>query len=72
MPPAGPGNFYPYWSAVYAAVNFCALEFGNVSIPVPFLTNFGKDAEYGQNQFNTLGYPEFEGPVHNNTCARLS
>ena len=34
----------------------------------PFLTDFGKDAQYGQNLFNTLGYPEFEGPTHNNTC----
>jgi hypothetical protein len=45
---------------------FCALEFGNVS---GFgLNTYGKDAQYGTNQFSTLGYPEFEGPVHNNTC----
>ena len=34
----------------------------------PFLTDFGKDAEYGQDQFTTLGYPEFEGPAHDNAC----
>jgi hypothetical protein len=44
------------------------LEVGNVSGNRPFLTDFGKDAEYGQNLFGTLGYPEFEGAVHNNTC----
>ncbi len=34
----------------------------------PFLTDFGKDAQYGQNQFATLGYPEFEGPALRNAC----
>ena len=38
----------------------CVLEFGNVSSRVH---DFGKDAEYGTNQFETLGYPEFEGPI---------
>jgi len=66
VPPQGPGNCYPYWSTVHAG-NYCALEFGNVS-SAPFLTNNGKDAEYGQDQFSTLGYPEFEGATHNNTC----
>ena len=51
-----------------ACVGSCALEFGNVSGRGPFLTDFGKDAQYGQNLFTTLGYPEFEGPAHNNTC----
>jgi len=32
------------------------------------LNNFGKDAQYGENQFETLGYPEFIGPTHNNPC----
>ena len=49
--------------------NSCALEFGNVSGFRPVLTDFGKDAQYGQNLFSTLGYPEFEGPTQNNTCA---
>jgi hypothetical protein len=67
VPPQGPGGFYPYWSEVHAG-GFCALEFGNVSSQPPFVTDFGKDAEYGQDLFNTIGYPEFEGPIHNNTC----
>ena len=34
------------------------------------LNTYGKDAQYGTNQFATLGYPEFVGPVHKNTCTR--
>jgi hypothetical protein len=67
VPPQGPGNFYPYWTEAHG-FGSCLLEFGNVGGDRPFLTNFGKDAEYGQNLFGTLGYPEFEGAVHNNTC----
>jgi hypothetical protein len=66
VPPQGPGNFYPYWSEVHVG-NFCALEFGNVS-SAPFVTDFGRDAEYGQDLFSTLGYPEFEGATHHNSC----
>jgi hypothetical protein len=66
VPPQGPGHFYPYWSSVHFG-NSCALEFGNVSSG-PFLTDYGKDAEYGQDQFSTLGYPEFEGATHRNIC----
>lgn len=64
VPPPGPGNFYPYWTGVRS----CALEFGNVSGDTSFLTDFGKDAQYGTDQFATLGYPEFEGPTHQVTC----
>jgi hypothetical protein len=67
VPPQGPGGFYPYWTESQA-YGSCALEFGNVSGRSPFLTDFGKDAQYGQDQFTTLGYPEFEGPVRDNTC----
>jgi hypothetical protein len=66
VPPQGPGGFYPYWSEVHVG-GFCALEFGNVHSN-PFVTDFGKDAEYGQDLFTTLGYPEFEGQVHNTAC----
>jgi hypothetical protein len=66
VPPQGPGNFYPYWSTVHAGSS-CTLEFGNVSA-ARFLTNNGKDAQYGQDQFATLGYPEFEGATHTNPC----
>ena len=68
VPPQGPGGFYPYWSQGLG-FSGCSLEFGNVSFAIGF-TNFGKDAQYGKNQFPTLGYPEFEGPVHSNRCAR--
>jgi len=68
VPPQGPGGFYPYWAELHASGS-CALEFGNVSGRGPFLTDFGKDAQYGTNQFATLGYPEFIGPVLPNTCA---
>jgi hypothetical protein len=67
VPPQGPGGFYPYWTESHAFGD-CALEFGNVSGNTPFLTDFGKDAQYGQNMFNTLGYPEFESPSLNNIC----
>ena len=69
VPPQGPGGFYPYWTEVHGG-GYCALEFGNVPGRGPFLTDFGKDAQYGQNMFTTLGYPEFEGAPLNNTCAR--
>jgi hypothetical protein len=69
VPPQGPGGFYPYWTEVHG-FGSCALEFGNVSGRGPFLTDFGKDAQYGQNMFTTLGYPEFIGSPINNTCAR--
>ena len=69
VPPQGPGGFYPYWTQLQG-LGRCALEFGNVSTGFG-RNDFGKDAQYGTNQFATLGYPEFEGPVHNNTCARF-
>jgi hypothetical protein len=70
VPPQGPGNFYPYWSELRVG-NFCALEFGNVRSG-RFVTDFGKDTEYGTDGFPTLGYPEFEGPTHTNTCRARS
>jgi hypothetical protein len=67
VPPQGPGGFYPYWSEVHVGPH-CALEFGNVSRGFA-LSTFGKDAQYGTNQFGTLGYPEFIGPTHTNQCS---
>jgi hypothetical protein len=67
VPPQGPGGFYPYWSEVHLGP-YCALEFGNVSRGFA-LSTFGKDAQYGTNQFGTLGYPEFIGPTHRNQCS---
>jgi hypothetical protein len=68
IPPNGPGHFYPYWSE-HMAHGVCVLEFGNVSTGVD---TFGKDAQYGTNQFNTLGYPEFESSIFQNTCPPTS
>ena len=64
VPPNGPGKFYPYWSEANVGGQ-CVLEFGNVSSGV---TTFGKDAQYGKNQFLTLGYPEFESRTHSTAC----
>ncbi len=64
VPPPGPGHFYPYWSQTNSGGQ-CVFEFGNVSSGV---RTFGKDAQYGTNKFLTLGYPEFEGPLHPTTC----
>ena len=75
VPPAGPGHFYPYWSEVGQGHGFgsgffgagCTFEFGNVSSGFG-TTDFGKDAQYGADQFTQFGYPEFEGQTYNNTC----
>lgn len=76
-PPTAPGHFYPYWSrttngADMSAVSDpstgagCAIEFGNVHRGVQ---DFGRDAQYGTNQTPTLGYPEYIGPIMQNSCA---
>ncbi|MHB1567954.1 MAG: hypothetical protein ACYCXW_09595 [Solirubrobacteraceae bacterium] len=65
-PPGAPGNFYPYWSRVSSFFG-CAVEFGNVRYG-PGVNSMGGDAQYGTNQFTTLGYPEIIGPVQNNSC----
>jgi hypothetical protein len=64
--PNSPGKFYPYWSRVNSRSG-CYLEFGNVSSG-PDLNDFGQDAQYGTDQIAKLGYPEFEGPVRDNSC----
>jgi hypothetical protein len=66
VPPHGPGGFYPYWSRV-STPGGCMLTFGNVASG-PGVNNLGKDAQYGTNQVNTLGYPQFVGDVKPNTC----
>jgi len=65
VPPKGPGGFYPYWSFAKNG-GTCSMLFGNVS--GPGLVTFGKAAQYGTNQFNNLGYPQFIGPSHKNPC----
>ena len=67
VPPQGPGGFYPYWSERFLGPNDCQLEFGNVSSGIG-VTDLGKEAQYGTNQFTTLGYPQFIGPTRNNPC----
>jgi hypothetical protein len=67
VPPQGPGDFYPYWSQVTAGGS-CTLEFGNVSSGAG-LTDFGRDKQYGKDQFALLGYPQFFGRTYNNPCA---
>jgi hypothetical protein len=59
-PPNAPGAFYPYWTNSSA----CTWEFGNMSNG----NTFGQDAQYGTNQFATIGYPEFESGLFSNRC----
>jgi hypothetical protein len=68
-PPDAPGQFFPYWTRISGAT--CSFEFGNVSIGAGANT-YGKDAQYGTDQSATIGYPEFEGPVHSNACTSSS
>jgi hypothetical protein len=65
-PPGAPGAFYPFWSFVRGEFG-CALEFGNVT-GGRGVNDLGGDAQYGTNQFATLGYPEFEGRILPNNC----
>ncbi len=67
-PPNAPGQFYPYWSRVNS-FGGCVLEFGNVSSG-PGVDPMGGDAQYGRLQIDTLGYPQFLGPIQSNTCGR--
>jgi hypothetical protein len=59
-PPNAPGSFYPYWSRVGSS---CTVEFGNVTTG-----DLGGVSQYGSDQYASLGYPEFMGPVLPNTC----
>jgi hypothetical protein len=58
VPPAGPGNFYPYWSTVTNG-NQCSIVFGNVTAGAG-VNDFGADAQYGPDLRNEIGYDEFE------------
>lgn len=66
VPPKGPGHFYPYWSEAQNH-GVCTIDFGNV-FNGNHLNDFGRDLEFGTDQFQNLGYPEFEGPSLRNTC----
>ena len=67
VPPPGPGHFYPYWTRTTTRRG-CFLEFGNVSTGNG-VDSYGEDAQYGKDRVAKLGYPEYEGPVMDNTCA---
>lgn len=59
LPPAGPGNFYPFWTLARAGGQ-CVWEFGN-------MTNgrtFGKLKQYGTVTPDTIG--AFAGPIRRN------
>ncbi|MGA2211393.1 MAG: hypothetical protein ABSH30_17380 [Acidimicrobiales bacterium] len=66
VPPNGPGHFYPYWTEAQHGGK-CVIEFGNV-YDGAHVNDFGRDLEFGSDQFTRLGYPEFEGPSYDNTC----
>jgi hypothetical protein len=66
VPPDGPGKFYPYWSTLRQN-GTCSILFGNVATGSG-VNNFGKDAQYGTDLRNTIGYDEFEGPVTPAVC----
>src|SRR5215831_13610127 len=44
VPPAGPGNFYPYWSTITNG-NQCSIVFGDVASG-PGVNNYGQFAQY--------------------------
>jgi hypothetical protein len=67
VPPAGPGNFYPYWSTMGKKGKDCSILFGNVSSG-PGVNDYGGFAQYGTDLRDTIGYDEFEGKVMPNVC----
>ncbi len=67
VPPPGPGHFYPYWTR-QTTPHGCFLEFGNVSTGRG-VNSYGQDAQYGRDRAASLGYPEYEGPVMDNSCS---
>ena len=50
MPPAGPGDFYPYWTLARVSGS-CVWEFGNMRNG----NTFGRESQYGQVAPRTLG-----------------
>jgi hypothetical protein len=66
VPPPGPGHFYPYWSTKGTG-SACRILFGNVASG-PGVNNYGKDAQYGRDLRNVIGYDEFEGNIRPAIC----
>jgi hypothetical protein len=68
VPPAGPGNFYPYWSTITNGSD-CAILFGNVAGGSGGVNDYGKAAQYGSDLRNEIGYDEFEGTPTPAVCS---
>ena len=66
VPPQGPGNFYPYWSTITSG-STCSILFGNVASGGG-VNDFGKDAQYGTDLRNEIGYDEFESTPTDAVC----
>ena len=66
VPPPGPGKFYPYWSTMGTG-SACRILFGNVASGTG-VNNYGKDAQYGSDLRNVIGYDEFEGKIGPAVC----
>ena len=66
VPPAGPGNFYPFWSTMGTGKN-CSILFGNITTG-PGVESYGGTAQYGKDLRDEIGYDEFEGKVGPNVC----
>jgi hypothetical protein len=66
IPPPGPGHFYPYWSTIGGGAN-CRILFGNVASGHE-VNNYGKEAQYGTDLRNQIGYDEFEGKIGPAIC----
>jgi hypothetical protein len=64
VPPAGPGNFYPYWSTMGKGNN-CSILFGNVTAGA---NSYGGDKQYGSDLRDQIGYDEFEGKIGPAVC----
>jgi len=66
VPPAGPGNFYPYWSTISNGSD-CSILFGNVA-GGPGVNSFGGFAQYGADMRPAIGYDEFESTPRAAIC----
>jgi hypothetical protein len=67
VPPAGPGNFYPYWSTISNGSS-CSILFGNVA-GGGGVNDYGAAAQYGTDLRNEIGYDEFESTPTNAVCS---
>ena len=61
------GNFYPYWSTISDGTS-CSILFGNVA-GGGGVNDYGKDAQYGSDLRNEIGYDEFESTPTPAVCS---